>query len=241
MAVIGSIREARTEGIKEAALTTAPSEPKLSQNYPARAPYSTISWILAACGELFPVAVAEMEMVEVPAGVPGLLGVVPPPPPQPIKEALKTQAVVNKATAWNNWRERRLALLTRASPRRPAKLTTAPAGNHGSLPGKPRGFCRRSAVEAAVETVNITCTGWPPPGVTAGVAKAQLIWLGSAPQLRVTAVVNPPAGVTVTVKVADWPGVTVAEAGDTATAKLGATMMTVIGEEVLARLFASPP
>jgi hypothetical protein len=43
-----------------------------------------------------------MEMVEVPAGVPGLLGVVPPPPPQPIKEALKTQAVVNKATAWNN-------------------------------------------------------------------------------------------------------------------------------------------
>jgi hypothetical protein len=42
-------------------------------------------------------------MVEVPAGVPGLLGVVPPPPPpQPIKEALKAQAVVNKATACNN-------------------------------------------------------------------------------------------------------------------------------------------
>jgi hypothetical protein len=73
--------------------------------------------------------------------------------------------------------------------------------------------------------------------VTDGVAKAQLAWLGSAPQLKATAVANPPAGVTVTVKVADWPAVTVAEAGDTATAKLGATMVTVIGDEVLARLF----
>jgi hypothetical protein len=31
-----------------------------------------------------------------------LLGVVPPPPPQPIKDALKAQAIVNKAMACNN-------------------------------------------------------------------------------------------------------------------------------------------
>ena len=65
--------------------------------------------------------------------------------------------------------------------------------------------------------------------------------LGSAPQLSVTALANPPAGVTVTVKVADWPEVTVAEAGETAIAKLGATMVMITGDELLARLFRSPP
>jgi hypothetical protein len=57
--------------------------------------------MLAVCGELLPVAAAEIEMVEMPVGVPGLLGVVlpAPPPPQPIKEALKAQAAVNKMTA----------------------------------------------------------------------------------------------------------------------------------------------
>jgi hypothetical protein len=59
--------------------------------------------MLAVCGEVLPVAEAEIEMVEMPAGVPGLLGVVvpPPAPPQPIKEALKAQAAVNKMTTCN--------------------------------------------------------------------------------------------------------------------------------------------
>jgi hypothetical protein len=78
-------------------------------------------------------------------------------------------------------------------------------------------------------------------GVTDGEAKEQLAALRSAPQLRLTALAKPPVGVTVMVKVADWPDVIVAEAGDAATAKLGAAMVIVTGDEVLGRLLGSPP
>jgi hypothetical protein len=76
-----------------------------------------------------------MEIVEVPAGVPGLLGVVlPPVPPHPMKETLTPHAIVNSAMVWNNRRQRRLSL-ARTSPRKLTRLITVPAGSHGSLVG----------------------------------------------------------------------------------------------------------
>src|ERR1700722_15968314 len=98
---------------------------------------------------------------------------------------------------------------------------------------------RRSALDAAVEMVSFTCAGWP-AGVTDSGLKTQFDSLGKAPQLRLTALANPPAGGTVIVKVADCPAVTMAEAGDAPTAKLGATTVIVTGEDTLLRLFASP-
>jgi hypothetical protein len=60
-------------------------------------------------------------------------------------------------------------------------------------------------------------------------------------QVNVTAPLNPPEGVTVKVKSADWPRDTDAEEAGVETAKSGAATASVTAADTLGRLFASPP
>jgi hypothetical protein len=69
---------------------------------------------------------------------------------------------------------------------------------------------------AVVEIVRVEVTG-PAPGVTAAGAKVQVTSEGRVPQENVTAVLKPKTGVTVKTKLADWPAVMVALAGEAVT------------------------
>jgi hypothetical protein len=129
----------------------------------------------------------------------------------------------------------------RRKPTTPAKLTIAPPGIQGERRGAAGRDPRSCALAARVEIVNVNCVGCPLAGVTEAELKAHVARLGSPPQAKLTALLNPPAGVTVRVNVADCPGVMVAEAGDAATEKPGATTVTCNGADTLPRLFGSQP
>lgn len=126
------------------------------------------------------------------------------------------------------------------NPMRPARLIIAPPGIQGAGWGRTGRDACRFALAAVVETVNFTCAGWPSAGVTDCGLKAQKALLGRAPQVKLTALLNPPAGVTVRVKVADWPGVIVAVDGEAAIEKLGGTTVILTTGDTLPRLFRSP-
>jgi len=88
-----------------------------------------------------------------------------------------------------------------------------------------------SAYGTALVVVFMVSVEEPEPAIEAGLKPPLVTPVGnpdSLPTLKLTVPMNPEAGVTVTVNVVDWPGVTACAAGPTAIEKSAAWGVTVI-------------
>jgi hypothetical protein len=128
-----------------------------------------------------------------PAGVPGLEGVLLPPPPQAMIEKERKANNNPQRSACNSRFQRLILAGAKARPTTPARATP-PAGIHGldgSLDG-PTGPGLSVAVAAAVVTVSVLETGEPPDGATLAGENEQVARLGSVPQENFTVPAYPP-------------------------------------------------
>jgi hypothetical protein len=92
--------------------------------------------------------------------------------------------------------------------------------------------------------VNVSVEGVVPLGVTDAGVTAQVEFAGAPVHARVTAWLNPPAGVTETVAVVLLPAVNVPVAGDIDSVNPGATAAVIVTEtavEVEAAKLVAPP
>jgi hypothetical protein len=113
----------------------------------------------------------------------------------------------------------------RLRKRRNPKMTAAGRTSaHVLPPNRKRGV--NAEDWAAVAIVNVVLAALP-LGVTVEGLKLQVAPVGSPEQAKLTCWLNPPAGVTVTVVVADWPAVTVPEFGESPMLKVDVAALTV--------------
>jgi hypothetical protein len=134
----------------------------------------------------------------VPAGVPGMVGVGLPPLPQPMNPPPKASVMTS-----TNHRPQPLA---RSLPgiANSSKLRSA---KHPGISEREIRLLSSDACGAVVVIVRVVVTALA-PGVTVAGAKLQLAFKGRPLHAKLTACAKPPAGVTESVDVPDWPGMT---------------------------------
>ena len=135
-----------------------------------------------------------------------------PPTPQPQTSPKNAKLTANISTFI---RRRFLNPITQTA------IATETGGNRG-IPLRPN-----DDVVGEVVTVNVVDPGVMPPNSTLAGENVQVAPAGRPEQMKVTAELNPLAGVTVTVVVALCPAVTVSDVGEAATVKLGGGRLTV--------------
>ena len=176
--------------------------------------------------------VAVIVTVLVPDGVPGTV-VVPPPPPPPEPLELPPPPQPSRIP-------QKSATVRIAQPR----LNRPTGSRKASRPLRSTRPARCIDVVAAVVAIVTVVVAAPDPGVTVAGAKVQVDLEGRPLQAKVTACENPPAGVTVTVAVPDWPAVTESVVGLAPMVNDGGTAactVTVTALEVEAAKLVSPP
>jgi hypothetical protein len=196
--------------------------------------YCTVSVNEAVCESDPEVAVTVM--MEVP------LGVVFPEPPQPVIEKTAITSRVMPSCMYHQiLRRRRNSVNPRtAPPPRNARALVPPApwnfaGSDGRL---------SAAVLTLVAIVKVAVDALVPLGVTEVGLMLQLACCGAPEQARVTAWLNPPAGVTLIVDVALLPFETVPVVGERLRVKLGVTAaltVMVTAAEVDGENAVAPP